>query len=94
MAVCRHFPARFREPGERFGERAQAGTSGADREGLWRKIMTIELKVPAVGESITEVEIGDWLKAEGAAVAKDEPVAVIETEKATVEGPCRRRVCW
>ncbi|MDE3069003.1 MAG: 2-oxo acid dehydrogenase subunit E2, partial [Verrucomicrobiota bacterium] len=49
--------------------------------------MTIELKVPAVGESITEVEIGDWLKAEGAAVAKDESVAVIETEKATVELP-------
>ena len=49
--------------------------------------MTIELKVPSVGESITEVEIGDWLKAEGAAVAKDESVAVIETEKATVELP-------
>jgi 2-oxoglutarate dehydrogenase E2 component (dihydrolipoamide succinyltransferase) len=47
--------------------------------------MTIELKVPAVGESITEVEIGDWLKTEGAAVTKDEPLAVIETEKATVE---------
>ena len=49
--------------------------------------MTIELKVPNVGESITEVEIGDWLKKEGAAVAKDETVAVIETEKATVELP-------
>lgn len=49
--------------------------------------MTIELKVPSVGESITEVEIGDWLKAEGASVAKDESVAVIETEKATVELP-------
>lgn len=49
--------------------------------------MTIELKVPAVGESITEVEIGDWLKTEGATVAKDEAVAVIETEKATVELP-------
>jgi len=49
--------------------------------------MIIELKVPAVGESITEVEIGSWLKAEGATVAKDEPVAVIETEKATVELP-------
>ena len=47
----------------------------------------IELKVPAVGESITEVEIGSWLKAEGAAVAKDEALAVIETEKATVELP-------
>ena len=49
--------------------------------------MMIELKVPAVGESITEVEIGGWLKAEGATVAKDEPVAMIETEKATVELP-------
>ena len=49
--------------------------------------MIIELKVPAVGESITEVEIGSWLKTEGATVAKDEPVAVIETEKATVELP-------
>lgn len=49
--------------------------------------MTVELKVPAVGESITEVEIGDWLKAEGASVAQDETLAVIETEKATVELP-------
>src|SRR5207253_1725511 len=50
-------------------------------------IMAIELKVPSVGESITEVEIGDWLKAEGEAVAKDENVVVIESEKATVELP-------
>ena len=49
--------------------------------------MIIELKVPAVGESITEVEIGSWLKAEGATVAKDETIAVIETEKATVDLP-------
>jgi 2-oxoglutarate dehydrogenase E2 component (dihydrolipoamide succinyltransferase) len=49
--------------------------------------MMIELKVPSVGESITEVEIGGWLKTEGATVAKDEPVAMIETEKATVELP-------
>lgn len=49
--------------------------------------MTTELKVPSVGESITEVEIGEWLKTEGAAVSKDEPVVVIESEKATVELP-------
>ena len=49
--------------------------------------MMIELKVPSVGESITEVEIGGWLKTEGATIAKDEPVAMIETEKATVELP-------
>ncbi len=49
--------------------------------------MSIELKVPAVGESITEVEIGEWLKQEGDLVKKDENIVVIETEKATVELP-------
>jgi 2-oxoglutarate dehydrogenase E2 component (dihydrolipoamide succinyltransferase) len=47
--------------------------------------MAVELKVPTVGESITEVEIGQWLKAEGDAVEKDEPLVEIETDKATVE---------
>src|SRR5579859_2275550 len=47
--------------------------------------MTIELKVPEVGESITEVEIGGWLKTAGQAVQKDEPVVTLESEKATVE---------
>lgn len=45
----------------------------------------IELKVPSVGESITEVEIGAWLKAEGDPVQKDEPVVTLESDKATVE---------
>jgi 2-oxoglutarate dehydrogenase E2 component (dihydrolipoamide succinyltransferase) len=49
--------------------------------------MAIELKVPAVGESITEVEIGDWLKHEGDAIEKDENVVALESEKATVELP-------
>ncbi len=49
--------------------------------------MTIELKVPEVGESITEVEIGGWLKAPGETVQKDEPVVALESEKATVELP-------
>ncbi|MDB6022903.1 MAG: 2-oxoglutarate dehydrogenase complex dihydrolipoamide succinyltransferase [Pedosphaera sp.] len=49
--------------------------------------MAIELKVPAVGESITEVEIGDWLKPEGADVQRDENVVSLESEKATVELP-------
>ncbi|HKX49686.1 MAG TPA: biotin/lipoyl-containing protein, partial [Candidatus Binatia bacterium] len=47
--------------------------------------MTIEVKVPEVGESITEVEIGDWLKAVGDSVQQDEDLVVIETDKATVE---------
>src|SRR6266478_2469089 len=49
--------------------------------------MSIELKVPTVGESITEVEIGQWLKAKGDAVKKDETVVTLESEKATVELP-------
>ncbi len=47
--------------------------------------MAIELKVPEIGESITEVEIGDWLKKEGEAVKKDDPIVALESEKATVE---------
>src|SRR5262250_185000 len=49
--------------------------------------MPVELVVPSVGESITQVEIGDWLKTPGEAVSQDEPVVVIETNKVTVELP-------
>src|SRR5687767_5456747 len=49
--------------------------------------MPVELVVPTVGESITEVEIGDWLKSEGEHVDQDDPVVVIETDKVTVELP-------
>jgi 2-oxoglutarate dehydrogenase E2 component (dihydrolipoamide succinyltransferase) len=49
--------------------------------------MPVALKVPSVGESVTEVEIGQWLKNEGAFATEDEPVVVIETEKATLEVP-------
>ncbi|MFN7812549.1 MAG: biotin/lipoyl-containing protein, partial [Planctomycetia bacterium] len=49
--------------------------------------MAIELKVPEVGESITEVVIGTWKKREGDAVAQDEAIVEIESDKATVELP-------
>src|SRR5262245_35348569 len=49
--------------------------------------MAIDLKVPSVGESITEVQIGRWHKAEGDPVAKDETLVEIETDKVTVELP-------
>jgi 2-oxoglutarate dehydrogenase E2 component (dihydrolipoamide succinyltransferase) len=49
--------------------------------------MSIEIKVPEVGESIREVLIGDWLKSEGDHVERDEDIVVIETDKATVEVP-------
>jgi 2-oxoglutarate dehydrogenase E2 component (dihydrolipoamide succinyltransferase) len=45
------------------------------------------LKVPSVGESVTEIEIGQWLKAEGDSVNKDENIVALESEKATVELP-------
>ena len=49
--------------------------------------MPVQLKVPAVGESITEVQIGRWLKDEGDRVEKDETLVEIETDKITVELP-------
>lgn len=49
--------------------------------------MPIELKIPSVGESITEVQIAEWLKTDGDAVKKDENVAVIDSEKTTFELP-------
>ena len=47
--------------------------------------MPIELKIPSVGESITEVEIGQWYKNKGDSVAKDDLLLVVESDKATVE---------
>jgi 2-oxoglutarate dehydrogenase E2 component (dihydrolipoamide succinyltransferase) len=47
--------------------------------------MALELVVPSVGESVSEVEIGAWLKQPGDPVRKDEAVVVIETDKATME---------
>jgi len=49
--------------------------------------MPIEIKIPAVGESITEVQISEWLKAEGDSVKQDEPIAVIDSEKTTFDLP-------
>src|SRR5512136_1103710 len=49
--------------------------------------MAVELKVPSLGESITQAQVGQWLKKEGEAVARDEPVVEVESEKATVAVP-------
>jgi len=49
--------------------------------------MAIELRVPTVGESITEVFIGEWRKAEGSAAANGENLVEIESDKATLEIP-------
>ncbi|MFN3475698.1 MAG: 2-oxoglutarate dehydrogenase complex dihydrolipoyllysine-residue succinyltransferase [Blastomonas sp.] len=49
--------------------------------------MSIEVKVPVLGESISEATIGEWLKQPGDAVAADEPIASLETDKVAVEVP-------
>ena len=47
--------------------------------------MAKEIRVPALGESVTEATIGQWFKKEGEAVTADEPLVELETDKVTVE---------
>src|ERR687894_18949 len=49
--------------------------------------MATDVQVPALGESITEGTLAQWLKKPGDAVAADEPIASLETDKVTVEVP-------
>jgi 2-oxoglutarate dehydrogenase E2 component (dihydrolipoamide succinyltransferase) len=49
--------------------------------------MATDVKVPVLGESITEATLGAWLKQPGDAVALDEPIASLETDKVAVEVP-------
>ncbi len=49
--------------------------------------MSTEIKVPVLGESISEATLGQWLKKPGEAVAADEPIASLETDKVAVEVP-------
>ena len=49
--------------------------------------MATDVKVPTLGESITEATLGQWLKMPGDAVKADEPVASLETDKVAIEVP-------
>ena len=49
--------------------------------------MTIEIKVPTLGESVSEATVGQWFKKPGDAVKVDEPLVELETDKVTVEVP-------
>src|ERR1700733_15018993 len=49
--------------------------------------MSIEIKVPTMGESVTEATVARWFKKEGDAVKRDEPLLELETDKVTVEVP-------
>ncbi len=65
--------------------RCQPTASGLDHEPL--NNMAVEIKVPSVGESITEVTVGAWRKKEGDYVKVDEVVCDLESDKATFELP-------
>src|SRR5438094_1613325 len=49
--------------------------------------MTIEIRVPTLGESVTEATVARWLKQPGDAIERDEPVVELETDKVTLEVP-------
>jgi len=49
--------------------------------------MSKEIRVPALGESVSEATIGRWFRSEGEAVRADEPIVELETDKVTVEVP-------
>src|SRR6202000_288846 len=50
-------------------------------------MMSIQIKVPTMGESVTEATVARWFKKEGDAVKRDEPLVELETDKVTVEVP-------
>lgn len=52
--------------------------------------MILEMKVPSPGESITEVEIADWLVEDGDYVEKDQAIAEVDSDKATLELPAEQ----
>src|SRR5215468_8218682 len=47
--------------------------------------MAVEIKVPALGESVTEATVSKWLVKQGDSVAIDQPLCELETDKVTVE---------
>ncbi|MAU19419.1 MAG: dihydrolipoyllysine-residue succinyltransferase [Martelella sp.] len=49
--------------------------------------MATEIRVPTLGESVTEATVGTWYKKVGDAVAADEPIVELETDKVTIEVP-------
>ena len=47
--------------------------------------MSMEIKIPSVGESVQEAVLAEWFKSDGDQVQIDEPLLVIETDKVTLE---------
>ena len=72
-------------PGRDFGL-AGLRAAGGHRDGKERgKAMSADIKVPTLGESVTTATVARWLKKAGEAVAADEPLVELETDKVTVE---------
>src|ERR1700758_5514764 len=55
--------------------------------GVTKEDAMAEIRVPTLGESVTEATIGKWFKKPGDAVAVDEPLVELETDKVTIEVP-------
>ena len=49
--------------------------------------MAVDVEIPGMGESVSEVILIEWLKADGDSVERDEPICVLETDKANVDLP-------
>src|SRR5438477_12280400 len=62
------------------------GRDKPGHDGRRMRTMT-EIRVPTLGESVTEATIGKWFKQPGDAVAVDEPLVELETDKVTIEVP-------
>jgi 2-oxoglutarate dehydrogenase E2 component (dihydrolipoamide succinyltransferase) len=60
---------------------------GRDKRGHDDEEIMTDIRVPALGESVTEATIGKWFKRPGDAVAVDEPLVELETDKVTIEVP-------
>src|SRR6202158_5927445 len=77
--------ARFRSgPSRSTGSSAFADD---DSTRYLRKQTMTEIRVPTLGESVTEATIGRWFKRAGDPVAVDEPLVELETDKVTIEVP-------
>ena len=66
-------------------EKEKAPVADADDEEESGSDEVLEMKIPTVGESITEVTLSEWMKADGDQVEMDEVIAEIESDKATFE---------
>ena len=53
----------------------------------------VEMRVPTIGESISEVTLSQWLKEDGEYVKLDEPICEFESDKATLEFPAEAEGC-